>query len=504
MLARPIRFSKPEDIDLLLATYGEQRESLDFLTKQFVIATNGNTYSLDGISWVSDEEIETSDLYFPTKSGTQYSVFEVRKAMLHGDTILLDELVHNKPLAKMLITGTPPSPSVLDVLPLVFPVISDAGNTYEQHAIEDFLEHCRKQRLKQRDPFTDLPLSKKQIFINRALEQLIHVQIRDLKNLKRELSEEYKINPTRKLKTRLNGINKILEQYKTSLLYKRMYYQDKKKYEIDVWQRDYHHFKGMMDETPELRDKGLPELKLLNPKYRISVQRWRAIEDIARRIQDQICFKVGFFATLAILSILSISGSELIFASDPNPVNWLLLKYAGYAAAALPVFLTPTPIVMLSQYRANKLSSIENIITNMISLLKEKVSVQDFMERYAARVLAIDEQLSLISSADDEDIIFQDLLGEKLDEGKKFALDEEPPFEQDNGDRDLEPDEEYGYGYLKSETQPLLPLNTTQRPSSWSLNIKQQVSTRWASLFYHSNNDSNNTAELNHARSARI
>lgn len=524
---------KLTDEEVLAADINLQ-DNLDELTWQLVIATDGNTYLLGDIQELTDEEVFASDLYFVTADGAPRSIIDVRKALENQNADLLDELIHNEPLAEMLITKLPPQPSylsfLLDLFPVVFPVTSYLENTWEEHVIEDYLLHCRNNRIEETAPivtyqsvtrknrsedreeikekeieenekkptFTPVTLTRKHLLPNIALQQLIQTRILFLENVRREILNEveHRINPGRKLTAKLDRINRILEEYEKSLLEKHIYFRGRKE-SFEKWQAECQQY---INKMPELENKSIEELNIINAKHNARKRKWTLIANIARRAWQNPYLLPAIHGMMILSNFMMLFGfggamSDL-FLVKMNLNFFLTVMVVSAGAGVLSMFMAASGLSMLQTLEifslnlTDQIKKIEDMIHSLIILSEEKDFIENFMEGYESKMQAIDNQLQIISVPNSTDTILNILQGssnemESVDEEIRF--DDEASYNVVN-DGGNEYDEERG---SSPEEQSLLPLQTSSIHSSWTAQLGYLR--EWAGLFarrpHHDNDD---------------
>lgn len=447
MRLHPLFFNNTEDVERLLNRLDLTTKDVNLLAQTFLVASDGNTYLLDDISHLSPMDIDSSRVIFPTKNGNTLTVADIKLALENNDQHLLDTLVHNKPLADMLVNKRLPTPSYLDLFSIVFPLISYQERTFEEHGIEEYLARCRAKLKPQIDPLNHQALTRDHLKFNIALAQLIHVTIAALHEVK--IYQE----KTFKLRKPSLALRQLLEKYETSLLEKEQYYQEKLNSSLDGQRL-------LIKLQPQLLDK----LHLSNTEHidknilnaMIEQQttyqnRWNTPYQIGHVVKHPHYFRAAL--TLYILEILALVAGGIhtfVIPGSGMSFNVVLYVLSTIAIGSISPVIMIKITEMLEQIEKTSLAKIqqaENIIDTCKSLLnlsEEKEYLNDFIINHSARISSIQTQLKMLTHGnhkDDIDNTLERLTGDTLN--PTISLDEKPlKISRHDDNNDIEKQEE--------------------------------------------------------------
>lgn len=152
-------------------------------TEQFLVSNDGNTYLLSDILQLSDHEAKNATVIFITKDGQKKSVVDIKKAWPNDIHLYIQNLPlanalrtlqYSKRFAKLRLT-LPECPLAKTQFPVIKPVITHSGITYEEHLLKDWCATQEKASLS--CVATKSPLYVDRIFANKTLEQLIWLNL---------------------------------------------------------------------------------------------------------------------------------------------------------------------------------------------------------------------------------------------------------------------------------------------------------------------------------------
>lgn len=195
MQLREIRFHEFADIydlanKLINMNFKLDTSSIDQLAEQFIVGADGNTYLLQDILALPQEDAVLSPLKFISREGKIHSLLEIQKS----GSIAGLHLIRNKELASTFCKINLDPKKLLNVTTencgiahdsFLFPMITPNEDNYECDAITTWLQQ------KKIHPLTNKPLETNELLPNHALTDLIWLNIMQRQLKKRRLANLY-------------------------------------------------------------------------------------------------------------------------------------------------------------------------------------------------------------------------------------------------------------------------------------------------------------------------
>lgn len=219
-----------------------------------------------------------------------YSVDQVKKS----SAVERKQLIGNKPLAHSLSTVIIDSDNLLDMMlpvcplngksiPIIKPVLTPSGSTYEERTIRDFLDRLRKKDLPEVDQ-KNQPLKATDLIPNIALEQLIHMRFIQRQFQRKQLLAKEKKISKEVLDIKIKNLDNKSEDYRDSLFCEKLYLNEIeknipslenkkaqleiKKIELQIKIEKYQStYDGWTELFPVFANKNIDELNALDRKY---------------------------------------------------------------------------------------------------------------------------------------------------------------------------------------------------------------------------------------------
>lgn len=148
------------------------------LASELIVGNDGETYCAADMAQLNAIS-PASTLLFNTKSGKSVTLAELHAALRQKDQSVIQDCIHNKPLAEALmsydlITGLFLKSPECDLMnmPLLLPLISRHEDKMESYMLVKFMHDHHHAH-----PYTGQKLRYNQLLVNQALRQLIAVEL---------------------------------------------------------------------------------------------------------------------------------------------------------------------------------------------------------------------------------------------------------------------------------------------------------------------------------------
>jgi len=196
-----------------LATQQYLEPSDETFVYKFIVDTQGDTYFIDDIKRMSDDEANQSSISFLQKDGGKLTLNELKQGLNESDAIMY-QLIHNKPLVETLLAIKPEAleknsklplrlklpicPIMGKFLPVLNPAITFREMAYEMYALDDWMSkkmHPESPTVEPQDenslthPGSNFLLTRQEITPNNALQQLIILHMKEMLDKRREITE---------------------------------------------------------------------------------------------------------------------------------------------------------------------------------------------------------------------------------------------------------------------------------------------------------------------------
>lgn len=409
---RPIRFHEVNDVyaftqlleanNILSITGGEDKKNLkqiqvnaDLLAQHFLVASDGNTYLLEDIQQLSEEEAVIIQVYFSTKDGkNRLTLAQVKKMIDKKEIAELSKLIHNKPLAEAL-SKLDPTPGRLLKVPefncailkyaTVFPVLTPEEDSFEYYAIRDYVEkRCRH-------PITNQALSPEQLLPNHALQDLINVNFQQRQNRKQEL-----INKKGKdFTTAIQALESEKKDLQRCLEVQRDYWiQEKSKYETGKEK-----YEEALKKHPELGQKTITELNKLGETYQ------------EKKLHLTRVDRLAYGSCLGIGAVGGAIGGAILGCIIGGPIIGAALALVGFATGGFILgylFCAPLSLFIFSP----KIAKVEQALTH-VDQVKSYLQNENKIEFCNEKIKDIDGQLQKIASSDSSSMTKKKMVRQK-------------------------------------------------------------------------------------------